>query len=531
MTYLRQQNAAAHCFLAEKIRYTLDISLCISLILVHRATGGKERFLSKPIIVPLRRDFRLEDNPALYHAACGGQVIPVYVLDPAVAPPPKSASFWWLIQSLKAFRMRLNDRGVSLILRQGDYATMVANLAVSIGACQVVWNEGVLPGERAQDRQLKQLLSERNIPLRIYPANYLSAFEEVLTQQNTPYRLYAPFFQQILALIKDQTPNVLPEPDDMKGFGVIPSNSLKSWEKDLPSHANTLSRYWNPGEEHQKASWQRFLETRLEHYHLGRYNPDEDGHSSKLSAALHFGEISIRGLMKDLLNHYDLFNTATQSPFGPQSFFKQLIWREFSAYLLYHFPFLANTPCGQNWTTFPWRHAPKSLKSWQEGQSGYPIIDAGMRQLQQMGWIPHRVRMITASFLVKDLLVSWQEGAKWFQEQLVDADEANNSISWQRISGTGFDYVPFFRIYNPVTQSHKFDPDGEYIRTWLPELAKLPLSLLHAPWQTARDVLESFGVYPGENYPVRLVNHEHARQKALAIFSAWKKSSGELDQP
>ncbi len=484
--------------------------------------------MSKPIIVPLRRDFRLDDNPALYHAACEGQIIPVYVLDPVVAPSPNSAGFWWLIQSLKSFHAHLSERGIALILRRGNYALVVANLAVSLGACQIMCNEGVLPAERTQDEQLGKLLGKRGIPLRIYPANYLSVFKEVTTQQNTPYRLFSPFFQQLRSLLQDHTPNVVPAPTDMKDFGIIPSDNLKSWESECASHTKTLALYWSPGEEYQSAQWQKFFKTRLDHYHLGQYNHDEE-ESSKLSAALHFGEISIRRMMKDLIDHYELFDTSRQVPSGVQDFFKQLVSREFSAYLLYHFPFLLDTPSDHHWTTFPWRHAPKSLQAWQDGLSGYPIVDAGMRQLRQMGWIPHRVRMIAASFLVKDLLISWQEGAKWFREQLVDHDEASNNISWQWISGTGFDRIPFFRIYNPVTQSHKFDPDGEYIRTWLPELAKLPLSLLHAPWQAPSDVLQSFGVKLGDNYPPRLVRHDHARQKALASFSSWKNPPAQWD--
>ncbi len=482
--------------------------------------------MSKPIIVALRRDFRLDDNPALYHAAEEGQVIPVYVLDESAAPPVQSASFWWLIQSLKSLSLRLADRGVSLILRRGQYAVVLANLAASIGAYSVFWNEGIFPGEKKQDEQLRHRLSQHSVPFRVFPANYSTVFGTVMTQQNTPYRLYSPFFQQVLSILREQTPRVLPAPGDIKGFGVIPSDSVRSWESDASLNSGKLALYWQPGEEHQRAHWQHFLETSVEQYD-SRGTYDNERGSSKLSGALHFGEISIRRVMKDLVDHYDVLNGTRQVPPGIQTFFKQLMWREFSAYLLYHFPSLADTPADRDWISFPWRHAPKSLKSWQEGHSGYPIIDAGMRQLRQMGWIPNRIRMIVASFLVKDLLISWQEGAKWFRERLVDADEASNGVSWQWISGTGFDHIPFFRIYNPVTQSHKFDSTGDYIRMWIPELAKLPLSLLHAPWQAPRDVLESFGVHLGDNYPLRIVHHEHARQRALNSYAEWKKPATE----
>nr|WP_278277070.1 deoxyribodipyrimidine photo-lyase [Sulfobacillus thermosulfidooxidans] len=473
-----------------------------------------------------RRDLRLADNPALYNAR-HGQVIPLYVFDESLTPEnPRTASEWWQIQSLLALSSALNDLGVSLILRQGPYAKTIADLASSIGVEYVAWNEGIFPEEKAQDDALKHLLMERGIHYRIYAANYLTPFQEIMTQQKTPYHLFTPFFSQIRSLLTEQgIPPLLPAPSALRGFGVIPSKGLKSWtDATIQAISPHLASNWKPGEVAQQKIWQNFLTQHLEQYHDSRdiYQPKN---SSQLSAALHFGEISIRQMLHDLLERYPLFKGDKAVPSGVQHFFRELIWREFSAYLLYHFPFLTEHPADNAFTFFPWRHAAKALKAWQEGETGYPIVDAGMRQLKTMGWIPNRIRMIVASFLVKDLLISWTDGAHWFLNHLVDADLANNSVSWQWIAGTGFDHAPFVRIFNPVTQSHKFDPDGQYIKTWLPVLSKLPLSLVHAPWQAPSDVLASFGVFLGDNYPYRIVRHDQARARALKAYTALKNAS------
>ncbi|SMC04172.1 deoxyribodipyrimidine photo-lyase [Sulfobacillus thermosulfidooxidans DSM 9293] len=478
------------------------------------------------MIVLFRRDLRLADNPALYDAR-HGQVIPLYVFDDSLTPlNHPTASDWWLMQSLSALSSAFNDLGVSLILRRGPYARTIADLASSIGVDYVAWSEGIFPGEKAQDDALKHLLLKRGIHYRIYPANYLTPFQEVMTQQKTPYHLFTPFFSQIRSLLREQgIPPLVPAPTALRGFGVIPSERLASWHEEMAQAVSPqLVSYWKPGEIAQQKIWHAFVAHGLEQYHDSRdiYQPKNSSH---LSAALHFGEISIRQILHDLAELYPLFRADQEIPAGVEHFFRELIWREFSAYLLYHFPFLTDVPADNDFTAFPWRHATKTLKAWQEGETGYPIVDAGMRQLKTMGFIPNRIRMIVASFLVKDLLISWTEGAKWFLDHLVDADLANNSVSWQWISGTGFDHAPFFRILNPITQSHKFDPNGQYIKSWLPELANLPLSLLHAPWQAPGDVLESFGVYLGENYPHRIVRHDQARTRALKAYNALKNSS------
>jgi deoxyribodipyrimidine photo-lyase len=278
---------------------------------------------------------------------------------------------------------------------------------------------------------------------------------------------------------------------------------------------------WTPGEAGAKRELRRFLDTAISGYAEGRDQPDKT-HTSRLSPYLHTGEISPRQVWRAVRRRANKYPAKQE---GTEAYLRQLGWREFAHHLLFHFPQTTEQPLRAKFADFPWRDSPTDMRAWQRGQTGYPLVDAGMRALWTTGWMHNRVRMITASFLVKHLLLPWQAGDRWFWDTLVDADLANNTLGWQWVAGCGADAAPYFRIFNPVAQGEKFDPDGDYVRRWVPELSRLPAAWIHKPWQAPTRVLTEAGVKLGTTYPEPMVDHHSARVRALAALAKWKKGN------
>ena len=474
-----------------------------------------------PALVWFRHDLRLDDNPALLAAAeRGGPVIPVFIWAPEEegAWPPGAASRWWLHQSLGQLEGDLRAVGARLIIRQGASLDQLLQLIDETGAEAVFWNRRYEPAAVARDTTVKQALRAQNLVAESFNGNLLFEPWEVATREGKPFQVFTAFWRAALSRPQPAVP--LASPSRLAAPERWP-DSLPLEELGLEPRIDWAVGFretWQPGIAGAEIRLQTFLEDAAPRYKIARDYPAEPV-TSKLSPHLHIGEISPRRIWHEVQSWLSVARRSGTAEHG-ETFLKELGWREFAHHLLFHFPHTAEQPLRSRFERFPSEDNPQLLASWQKGRTGYPIVDAGMRELWHTGWMHNRVRMIGASFLVKDLLAPWSSGAKWFWDTLVDADLANNTLGWQWTAGCGADAAPFFRIFNPVTQSQKFDPRGVYLRHWLPELAALPDKWLHQPWESPPDILQTAGIALGTTYPMPLVDHGAARQRALEAFKS-----------
>jgi len=471
---------------------------------------------NSPVIVWFRRDLRLADNPALNAAVRGGRpVIALYIHDPGSAGPwaEGGAQRWWLHHALTALGGALAGLGIPLRLAQGPIREVLSRLIAITGAAEVTWNRIYEPWAEARDTALEAMLTEAGLRVRSFNASLLFEPRDITTGTGTPFKVFTPFWRACRAAPPPARP--LPVPDSLIPAPDFPGGeTLADWRllPTTPDWAGGLNQTWNPGEAGARDRLRRFLDDGLADYAESRDQAGRDG-TSGLSPHLHFGEIGPRQLYHAILD-------ARGGGGGTDRFLAELGWREFSAHLLHHRPDLPERPLRPEFADFPWREDRPGLRAWQRGRTGFPLVDAGLRQLWRTGWMHNRVRMIAASFLVKDLMIPWQEGARWFWDTLVDADLASNSASWQWVAGCGTDAAPYFRVFNPVLQGEKFDGDGTYVRRWCPELARLPNRWLHKPWQAPPDILRRAGVRLGLDYPAPILDHDQRRKTALAAYSA-----------
>jgi len=477
---------------------------------------------STPTLLWLRQDLRLADNPALHRAAAGGGPLAcLYVLDDE-GPGEHAiggAQRWWLHRSLAALGQALAERGNALVLRRGPAAEIVESVAREIGAAEVFWNRCYEPFAVQRDAGLKQRLKTLGIAATSTNGSLLLEPWEVKTGQGEPFKVFTPFWRAVEAAYEDRPP--LPTPRRLPPAPAMASDALGSWNllPRRPDWASDFGRFWTPGEAGAQQRLADFLEADLACYRESRDLPADSG-TSRLSPHLHLGEISPR----QVWHATRLRSGGGQDEAAAGKFLSEVGWREFSHHLLFHYPTLPERNWRASFDAFPWRRDTEALGAWQRGHSGYPIVDAGMRELWQSGWMHNRVRMVAASFLVKDLLIDWREGAAWFWDTLVDADLANNAASWQWVAGSGADAAPYFRVFNPVLQGERFDPEGSYVRRWVPELARLPAEWIHQPWKAPERVLAEAGVSLGRTYPHPIVDHKAARDRALAAFASMKES-------
>jgi deoxyribodipyrimidine photo-lyase len=430
---------------------------------------------------------RLSDNAALIAAAESGRpVVPVYISD---EQDQGTASRWWLHHSLASLDKDLRKLGSSLVIRSGSPREVLPEIFRQTGATALFYSRRYEPVSRRQEAEVAAALREADV--HAFDDSLLHDPERVMTRSDTPYRVFTPFWKAASDMGDPPAPRPVPASID---FGRHSTRSLQLSELGLlpssPDRTVGLHAAWIPGE---SAALSRIdeLDSTLRLYDQHRDRPDIDT-TSRLSPHLHFGEISVRQVWHAIRQ----LELQLQSTGASASFIRQLYWRDFSTYLLFHFPTLPDEPLRTEFEHFPWSKNESLLHAWQAGETGYPIVDAGMRQLRQTGWMHNRVRMIAASFLVKDLLIPWQTGAEWFLDNLVDADLANNSASWQWVAGCGSDAAPYFRVFNPSLQSKKFDPHGHYVRRWVPELTNASTP----------------------EYPVPVIDHGMARQRALEAY-------------
>ena len=460
--------------------------------------------VTPPVLLWYRNDLRLADHAALAAALeTGRPVLPVYVRDDAAAAPwpPGGASRWWLHHSLAALTDALARTDAPLILRRGPAAQVLCTLARQVGAEAVHAGQGLEPGARAQDRAVAASLAAEGIAFRRFRTMSLLPPDAPRTGAGGNFSVYTPFARAAAALVAQLRPPH-PAPARIVAPPAPASDDLASWRllPTRPDWAGGLRTTWVPGEAGAEARLRAFLERDLDRYAARRDLPGVSA-TSRLSPHLHFGEISPARV----------WHAAAPDTGGAEKFRAELLWREFAIHQLWHHPDLPAVPLRARFAGMPWRADPTALAAWQQGNTGIPLVDAGMRELWHTGWMHNRVRMIAASFLVKHLLLPWQAGEAWFHDTLVDADLAANAASWQWVARSGADAAPYFRIFNPVLQGRRFDPDGAYVRRWVPELAKLPDAVLHAPWEAGGAV---------RGYPAPLIDLAAGRARALAAFAA-----------
>lgn len=481
--------------------------------------------MANTTLVWLRRTLRLADNPALV-AACrrGGAVVPVYIDSPGDEGdwPAGAASRWWLHYSLKSLGESFKKVGARLVIRSGPCAEGLCELIDETGADAVYWDRCYEPAAIKRDKAIKKNLRDDGLEAKSFNTNLLFEPWEVETKTGGPYKVFTPFWRTCMERPGPGRPCDVPDavPAPKKWPASVKLNDLGLLPKI--DWAGGLRDAWIPGESGAQEALKTFLDETVQTYGDDRDRPDMRG-TSRLSPYLHFGEISPRQIWHDTQHRIRSGMSADESK-SANHFLREIGWREFGYHLIYHFPKTADEPLRPEFMGFPWDSNPRALKAWKRGRTGYPIVDAGMRQLWHTGWMHNRVRMIVASFLVKDLLISWKEGAAWFWDTLVDADLANNTLGWQWAGGCGADAAPYFRVFNPVLQGKKFDPEGDYVRKWVPELRGLDKKCIHEPWNAKADALGSAGVELGEDYPEPIVDHSQARDRALEAFEKIKKS-------
>ena len=474
----------------------------------------------RPVLVWLRDDLRLADNPALHHASESGRpIVVLWVLDEASPGLGVigGAARWWLHRSLDALSADLRAVGIDPVLRRGPASEVVTAVAAEIDAASVVWNRRYLPAMVEIDTEIKARLRAQGREVRSFQGSLLHEPHAVRTGGGGPFRVFTPFWRACLSAGTLRPP--LPRPTALRPWDrAIASLPLDAFDllPRRPYWAAGLDATWRPGEAGAEARLVRFLDEGLATYAAERDRPDLDV-CSRLSPHLGHGEISPFRVVAAVAERVAADARLTASA---DKFLAEVGWREFAHHLSFHFGDLSTRNFQPRFDAFPWVRDEALLTAWQRGRTGYPLVDAGMRELWATGGMHNRVRMVVASFLTKHGLVDWREGERWFRDTLVDACPAVNPASWQWVAGSGADAAPYFRIFNPVAQSEKFDPEGVYLRRWVPELAGLPAKYLHAPWTAPKAVLSAAGVDIGRTYPVPIVDHGRARERALAAFAA-----------
>lgn len=469
-------------------------------------------------IVWFRQDLRLEDNPALNAACEKGEIIPLFILDDTDRELG-GASQWWLHHSLIALRKSLGG----LVLRKGDPLSILKSLLNETKADSVFWNRGYEPHIVKRDTEIKSSLGDDGHDVKSFRGSVVREPWEIETGSGGQYKVYTPFWKANLAKgIPD--PIIAPKAIKLATYDAQ-SENLEDWNllPTNPDWSDGWQDLWSPGEEGAMSRLKDFLHEGIQDYGELRNRPDLPN-VSRLSPHIHFGEVSPRQICK--IAYEDADANAKYSG-DVKKFVAEVGWRDFANHLLFHFPEIPTKNWKPAFDDYPWRESKADLKAWQKGMTGYPMVDAGMRELWNTGYMHNRIRMLVGSFLVKHLQLHWSHGEAWFWDTLCDADLANNTSSWQWISGSGADAAPYFRIFNPISQGPKFDPNGDYVRKWCPELSKLPNKLLHAPHEATSAELSKAGIELGKTYPKPMVDHKEAREAALAGYEAVKSAQAE----
>jgi deoxyribodipyrimidine photo-lyase len=464
-------------------------------------------------IVWLRDDFRTLKNDALTHATQNHNYVSAIYIFKKKDFTKRSAQLWWLYQSLKNFKKKLNQFNINLEIVEAKSYNEIFEKIIIKNNFSIYWNKIYEPNFLTFDKKISIALESKNVNFKIFKGNLLNEAHEIKKNDNTPYKVFTPFWKvsekffldkefihKQKIKIKEKKINFL---SDTKNLDSLLSK--KKW------HSN-FEKFWNPSEETALENIKYFIENSMSNYGENRDIPNIDG-TSKMSPFLAFGQIHVETIWEEC-QKVKIKNS------GYRKYINELGWREFSHSLINYFPEMLKGNLRKDFDNFPWQENKNHLAAWKKGLTGYPIVDAGMRELYKTGWMHNRVRMITASFLVKHLRINWQEGEAYFRDCLLDFNEANNIAGWQWVAGCGADAAPYFRIFNPILQGERFDPLGNYVKKWLPELVNVPKQFIHKPWEL-HEKIKNFEL--GKTYPKPIVVHEEARNAALEAFRSLKK--------
>jgi deoxyribodipyrimidine photo-lyase len=469
----------------------------------------------KTTILWFNRDLRLRDNCALMAAICSGHpIMPLFVLDEKNISLG-AAQRWWLHQSLIQLDRDLSKLGSRLVLRRGEVVEVLKLLAKETDIDQILWNRNYTPEAMVQEADIQSYAHQNHIKAVCHKGYLLFEPDEIKTLNGKPFSVYTPFWN---ALQKHKVEKPIAKPSNLLACLDIQSDALSDWGLIAHGWSDKFDDVWQVGEQAARDKLEKFLDEDIETYDVGRNIPGLQA-TSMLSPYLHFGQISPRDLWHQVVQQREMSQSAKSE--GYTTFLKEVVWREFCSHLLFHNPQILDKNFRSEFDGFPWLENQDHLMAWQKGLTGYPIIDAGMRQLWATGWMHNRVRMIVASFLTKNLLIDWRDGERWFWDTLLDADQASNSVNWQWVAGSGADAAPYFRIFNPTLQSEKFDPHGNYIRQWVPELRQLSDKNIHAPYDLDPWALSLAGIELGVTYPSPIVDLKATRTRALAVYKLW----------
>jgi deoxyribodipyrimidine photo-lyase len=461
--------------------------------------------MNKPVIMWFRQDQRLADHPALTAAAAAGEIIPVFILDDETPGEWRwgGASRWWLHKSLTALDL-------PWVLRRGRADLELEKLIKESGATSLHFTRDYAPWSGALEQRVKAICDANSVTCHRYGGFLLHEPEDVRNGSGTYFKVYTPFSRACFA--KGEPRPLKPKPEMKFATHALRSDRLEDWKllPSKPDWSGTMNSMWTVSEEGAQERLKQFLADGLNRYADGRDRTDEDN-TSRLSPYLHWGNISPHQVWHAA--RHAMEKSAGRNDANGEKFLKEILWREFSYHLLHHNPTFPDKPFRAEFENFPWTDDPAFLKAWQKGKTGYPIVDAGLRELWATGIMHNRVRMIAASLLVKHMLVPWQRGEAWFWDTLVDADIGSNAAGWQWVAGSGADASPYFRIFNPIIQGAKFDPDGAYVKKWVPELRSVDAKHIHAPWEMD---------FPPKNYPAPVITHEKGREAALAAYKKLK---------
>ncbi len=476
---------------------------------------------NRKTLVWLRQDLRIKDNPALYEAAEKGDVIALYIYDDKSNDwEIGEAQKWWLHKSLESLQTDLTKNNIRLILRSGKTDKILNNIIKETSPDAIYWNRCYEPQAIKRDSKIKENLSSNGIEVKSFNGSLLFEPMHVKNKSGEFFKVFTPFWKSCLSAPAPREVLGTPKFNNQNNYADIMSEDLNSWQL-LPTKPNWASRFaefGSPGEKNVHEAINNFIDNALKGYASNRDIPGIIG-TSRISAHLHFGEISPNIIWEKIHAIREQDSLAKDI----YRYLAEIGWREFSYHLLYHNKNLSHAAFNKKFDQFPWADNKDHFSAWKKGQTGYPIVDAGMRELWHTGWMHNRVRMIVASFLTKHLLIHWKKGADWFLHTLLDADLANNSAGWQWVAGCGADAAPYFRIFNPIIQGAKFDSKGEYIKKWVPEIANLPDKYIHCPWEASEEFLHGCGVKLGKDYPKPIVDHATARNVAMAAYGEIKR--------
>jgi deoxyribodipyrimidine photo-lyase len=466
-------------------------------------------------VVWLRDDFRLIKNDALIYASKNHEYVCALYIYKKKDFQNRSAQRWWLFESLKNFKKELDELNIILEVVEADYYKEIFEVILKKKNFSIYWNKVYEPQFLLFDQKVSNSLKTKNINFKIFKGNFLNESHEIKKNDNTPFKVFTPFWKTAEKFYLDKgflkTENIKIKNKKIKFL----DKSIK-FEKILKGKKwyKKFENFWKPSEKEAIKNIKNFIKDGIIEYDQNRNIPGIEG-TSKISPYLAFGQIHVETIWEECQKIQNKGN-------GYRKYINELGWREFSHSLINYFPEMLKGNLRKNFDNFPWISNAKHLTAWKRGMTGYPIVDAGMRELFETGWMHNRVRMITGSFLVKHLRIHWQEGEKYFRDCLLDFNEANNVAGWQWVAGCGADAAPYFRIFNPILQGEKFDPEGSYIKRWVPELNKLPKKFIHKPWELDEKITK-FEL--GKTYPEPIVIHEVARKAALEAFQKIKKKT------